>query len=114
MSDQRNLVLAIVLSVAIIMGFQFFYEMPRMREAQQRAEAERAAAASTDAIRPAPGVTAPSGGARGSDHDGAHRPGGRGRGGGARVRIDNGRLHGSVSLKGGGSTTSPSPTTARP
>ena len=41
MSDQRNLILAIVLSVAIIFAFQFFYEMPRMREAQERQAAQQ-------------------------------------------------------------------------
>ncbi|HEX8374529.1 MAG TPA: membrane protein insertase YidC, partial [Geminicoccaceae bacterium] len=105
MSDQRNLVLAIVLSVAIIMGFQFFYEMPRMREAQQRAEAERAAAASTDAIRPAPGVVAPGAPAPPAAPGATATTAPTAQAAEAaeqapRVRIDNGRLHGSVSLKG--------------
>ena len=34
MPDQRNLMLAIALSVAILFGFQFLYEMPR-QEARQ-------------------------------------------------------------------------------
>ena len=42
MSDQRNLIIAIVLSVGIILAFQFFYEMPKMREAQLRQAAENA------------------------------------------------------------------------
>ena len=41
MSDQRNLILAIVLSVAVVFGFQFFYEMPRQKEAQQRQAAQQ-------------------------------------------------------------------------
>ena len=42
MSDQRNLIIAIALSVGIILAFQFFYEMPRhRREAQQRRRRSR-------------------------------------------------------------------------
>ncbi len=91
MSDQRNLILAIVLSVVIILGFQFFYEMPRMREAQERAEAQRAATQTAPAepapVQPpaaVPGASAPA-------PAGPEAP---------RLRIDNGRLHGSISLKG--------------
>jgi YidC/Oxa1 family membrane protein insertase len=94
MSDQRNLILAIVLSVVIILGFQFFYEMPRMREAQQRADAERATATQTAPAEPAPvqppGVI-PGTPAAPVATAGAEPP---------RLRIDNGRIHGTVSLKG--------------
>ena len=31
MPEQRNLILAIVLSVTIIIAFQYFYELPRMK-----------------------------------------------------------------------------------
>ncbi len=34
MSDQRNLILAIVISLAILLGFQFFYEIPRQGDEQ--------------------------------------------------------------------------------
>ncbi len=37
MPDQKNLVIAIVLSLVILLGFQYFYELPRMR-AQQEAQ----------------------------------------------------------------------------
>ena len=91
MSDQRNLILAIVLSVVIILGFQFFYEMPRMREAQERAEAQRATTQTAPA-EPAP-VQPPAAvpGASAPVPAGPEAP---------RLRIDNGRLHGSISLKG--------------
>jgi len=36
MSDQKNLIIAVALSIAVIMGFQFFYEMPRMEAEQAR------------------------------------------------------------------------------
>ena len=35
MPDQRNLILAIVLSVTIIVAFQYFYELPRIKETQR-------------------------------------------------------------------------------
>ena len=41
MNDQRNLIVAIVLSVAIMFGFQFFFEAPR-QEAQKRQQQEMA------------------------------------------------------------------------
>ena len=40
MPEQRNLILAIVLSVTIIIAFQYFYELPRLKEGQ-RQEAQR-------------------------------------------------------------------------
>ena len=96
MSDQRNLIIAIVLSVGIIFAFQFFYEIPKTREAQQR-QAEIAATAQTSPATPAgqaPGVVTP-GGAPGqvtSRADAlAQSP---------RIRIDNGSIHGSIALKG--------------
>src|SRR5688500_13155792 len=98
MSDQRNLILAIVLSVGIILAFQFFYEMPRMRDAQQRQEAERAQTSQT--VKPgetaqAPGVAVP-GAAPGQPTTRAEALARS-----PRVPIDTGRIHGSISLKGG-------------
>jgi len=61
MNDQRNLIVAIVLSVAIMFGFQFFFEGPR-QEAQKRQQqemAEQAKAAEAQAQSAAP--TAPAG-----------------------------------------------------
>ena len=48
--EQRNLLLAIVFSVAVLLGYQFLFEQPRIereRAAQQAAEAERRAAGET-------------------------------------------------------------------
>ena len=68
MTDQKNLIIALVLSFVILMGFQFFYEIPRM-EAEQARQAEIAAqqqpatgtdgAASSTPGVPAVGATAP-------------------------------------------------------
>ncbi|MBI1776814.1 MAG: membrane protein insertase YidC [Proteobacteria bacterium] len=56
MSDQKNLLIAIVLSLAILLGFQFLYEMPRTRQQQalqQQTEATQPGAP------PGTGTTAP-------------------------------------------------------
>ena len=57
MPEQRNLILAIVLSVTIIIGFQYFYEMPRIHEEQRRQAAIEESTGSSIAPTPAP-VTA--------------------------------------------------------
>ncbi len=56
MLDQRNLILAIVLSLAILLGFQFFFVEPQMQQelAQQQA-AEQQAAEQQAAGQPAAG-----------------------------------------------------------
>ncbi|HEX9464977.1 MAG TPA: membrane protein insertase YidC [Alphaproteobacteria bacterium] len=52
--DQKNLIIAIALSIAIVLGFEFFYNLPRI-ERQKALEAERAATqAQTEATAPAP------------------------------------------------------------
>ena len=98
MPEQRNLILAIVLSVTIIIAFQYFYELPRMKDAQrqqaqpteQMTEAPQQQAA-PDAARPAPpGVPASPEVARTQALAGA-----------ARVAIANGALEGSLALTGG-------------
>ncbi len=97
MSDQRNLILAIALSVAVILGFQFFYEMPRQREAQLRQAAQQTEQSQPSSTAPAAPGSAPSAATTGvgqpltrSDAL-AVSP---------RVRIDNGAIHGSIALKG--------------
>jgi outer membrane receptor protein involved in Fe transport len=64
--EQKNLILAIVLSLAILFGFQFFYETPRLRqqqEAQQAAlraqQTEQLAQGGTAGLPAAPGGTTP-------------------------------------------------------
>ena len=100
MSDQRNLIIAIALSVAVIFAFQFFYEMPRMREAQERAAAQQtepgAQTVTPAAPGEAPGVAVPgaTGGGRTLSRADALADS-------PRIRIDNGAIHGSIALKGG-------------
>ena len=61
--DQKNLIVAIVLSIVIVLGFEFFYNLPRLeREKAQKAQ-EAAKQATTEVMTPAPampGSTAPS------------------------------------------------------
>lgn len=105
MSDQRNLILAVVVSICIILGFQFFYEIPRLREEQARLEQIEAATEEVGDVAPVPAgsATLP---LPGQDIDRDTQTGGIAErntitGETPRLQIDNGRLHGSLSLKGG-------------
>ena len=98
MPEQRNLILAIVLSVTIIIAFQYFYELPRIKEAQ-RQEAQRTeqmaetapAEAAPEAVAPAPpGAPAATEVARTQALATTER-----------VAIENARLEGSLALTGG-------------
>ncbi len=118
MSEQKNLLIAIVISVAILVLFQVFYEIPRMRQQQAEWERQQAlteqshdetgAAVAPDRLLPEPGVGTPTA---------PTRPGGiPGMGTGAdagmatqvateltdggRLEIITPRLHGSLALRG--------------
>ncbi len=98
MTDQKNLVLAIAISLAILLGFQFFYEVPRQKAelARQQEQAEKAAtnpAATPDGTARIPGQPAlpPVSSVRERADVLAEGP---------RVRIEGKRLSGSISLKG--------------
>ncbi len=107
--EQRNIIIAAVISIAIIFAFQFFYEMPRMQQQQEQMARQQPAT-------PAPGQTAP-----GEIAPGQASPDGSGpslapaapemavpafveRGtaiaASDRVKIESPRLAGSISLKG--------------
>ena len=106
MPDQKNLILAIVLSVAILGAFQFFYEAPRLeREAAQRQAAQQQAESQVPA---APGgVQAPSAGAPVTVPGATATPTGTGLSRAdvlaqsPRVQIESERLSGSIALTGG-------------
>jgi YidC/Oxa1 family membrane protein insertase len=99
MPEQRNLILAIVLSVTIIIAFQYFYEMPRLRQAEQRQQEttqqsqtpEEAARAPAGGVQPMPGGAAPAAEARRAQVVAE----------GERLPFDNGRVKGSIALTGG-------------
>lgn len=92
MTDHKNLILAIVVSVLIILAFQFFYEIPRMQEAREHLEATRATeeqmemlpAPLVDPVTGTPATIAPA----------------RQIAEGQRLPIHGLRLHGSVGLTG--------------
>src|SRR5258708_37522413 len=100
--EQRNLLLAIVVSVGILIGFQYLFEKlrppPPVTPAvpTQTAPASNTAAPGTAApgapgtVAPATGAAAP--GAETREQAIAEQP---------RVRINTPRLHGSVALTGG-------------
>jgi YidC/Oxa1 family membrane protein insertase len=104
--DQRNLIIAVVLSIAVMLGWQFFYAGPQMKVQQERAqrerlEAQKAAEAGKSAETPAgtqaPAATAPSQGVQAALA--ATRDEALGRA--TRLPIDTPSLKGSISLKGG-------------
>jgi YidC/Oxa1 family membrane protein insertase len=107
--DQKNTIIAVILSVAIIFGFQFFYEIPRQKEAQERNQ-QLAATEQSTAPQPSAGGTA------GSTVGGqaAPAPGTAGESGAVsgqsleelvaadpRVEIKSPRVTGSIRLRGG-------------
>jgi YidC/Oxa1 family membrane protein insertase len=105
MPEQRNLILAIVLSVTIILAFQYFYELPRVKESQrQQAQRTEQTTPATSAEH-APGATvtpAP----QGAVTSGAETvPAGQTRteilDSTPRISIENPRLRGSLDLTGG-------------
>src|SRR5713101_8351524 len=99
--EQRNLLLAIVLSVGILIGFQYLFEKIRPVPPPAPTPATATAAAPST---PAPGVAAPVPGvATPTPTPTAPRPETREAAiaGEKRVHIDTPRLHGSIALNGG-------------
>jgi YidC/Oxa1 family membrane protein insertase len=109
MTDQKNTIIAILLSVIILIAWQYFYSGPQVekqKQAQQTAQQQQAqteAQSQTPGTAPVPGTqatpgTAPAPGAP------AMRPGTASRdsviAGSQRIQIDTPRLRGSIALKG--------------
>src|SRR5258706_2196405 len=99
--EQRNLLLAIVVSVGILIGFQYLFEKLRPPPVTPAVPTQTAPAPNTTApgtaapgapgtVAPATGAAAP--GAETREQAIAEQP---------RVRINTPRLHGSVALTGG-------------
>jgi YidC/Oxa1 family membrane protein insertase len=98
MPEQRNLILAIVLSVTIIIAFQYFYELPRIKDAQrqqaQRTEQMAETApdeAAPEAVAPAPPGAPPAAETARTQALATTE----------RVAIENPRVEGSLALTGG-------------
>lgn len=107
--DQRNLLIAVALSMAVMLGWQVFYAGPQIKAQQEKAqreriaqqEAEKAAGGSPAATPAAPGATVPA--ARPAQPISALPTGTRTEALAktARVPIETPSLTGSIALKGG-------------
>jgi YidC/Oxa1 family membrane protein insertase len=103
MNDNRNVILAIVLSMAVLFGWQFFVAGPQLERAQQQAQIAAQQAQSEAALATptspaataagAPGAVAPDGNPVYADRDAALAANGR-------VTINTEDLEGSINLVG--------------
>jgi YidC/Oxa1 family membrane protein insertase len=107
-TDKKNMIIAIAISAAIIFGWQFFYEMPRLekqRAAQQAAMIEQAAsgnAVATQAPTTAPVTGAPATTSAPGDASVSQQlPRADALAQSPRLAIDSPKLTGSIALKGG-------------
>jgi YidC/Oxa1 family membrane protein insertase len=113
MTDNRNTILAVILSGLVLIAWQYFYNVPQMEK--QRAEAQKQAELAKPTPQTAPGSTAPGGTAPGSTTPSpaattpaANQPVATGPvvsreaaiEATPRVKIDSPRVSGSISLKG--------------
>lgn len=97
MTDQKNLILTIVISIAILFGFHYFYERPRQLAAQaeaQRQQALQAEQVPTMTPGATPGIGADAGAPAVRDRAAVVAET-------ARVTIATPSLHGSINLRGG-------------
>ena len=109
MPEQRNLILAIVLSVTIIIAFQYFYELPRIQEEQRRQAAIEESTGGSVSPTPAPSRTGQTDSATGTTAAPGSvptdQPGLVSRddvlSSNERITIENGRLTGSFGVTGG-------------
>lgn len=99
MTDQKNLILTIVISVAILFGFHFFYERPRQQAAMAEAQRQQALQVEQDQT---PGTLPQAGTVPGAAASaGAPRERAELLAESGRVRINSASLHGSINLRGG-------------
>ena len=106
MTDQKNTIIAILLSVIVLIGWQYFFTGPQMEKqkaAQEAQQQQSQTQTQTPGVAPAPGTqtapgTAPAPGVP------TTRPGAAPResvlAGSPRIQIDTPRLRGSIALKG--------------
>ena len=104
MSDQKNLIIAIALSVAILFGFQYFYEAPRIEQARQAQQTTQTSASAPQPGAPPKPGEAPAAGPAAPGGPAAAKPAVSREAAIAqapRLKIDSRRLHGSIALSGG-------------
>lgn len=92
--EQKNLILAIVLSVAVLLGWNYFVEAPKMRQQQQLAQQQAEQASKQAAVTGSPATVPSEPTAPKLDRPAALAQS-------PRLVIDSARLKGSIALKGG-------------
>jgi YidC/Oxa1 family membrane protein insertase len=98
MPEQRNLILAIVLSVTIIIAFQYLYELPRIKEAQRQQPQHTEQMTESAPEQAAPGVVTPAPPGAPVSPEVART---QALATTERVAIENGSVEGSLALTGG-------------
>src|SRR5450755_3752993 len=102
MTDNRNTILAVILSGLVLIAWQYFYNVPAM-------EKQRAAQQSSELVKPAAGTTTtPQAGAPAANAPAANQPASTAPvvdrdsaiAASPRIKIDTPRLVGSIALKG--------------
>ncbi len=105
MSDNRNMILAVVLSLAILLGWQYFFGIPQAEQqaAQQQEQAQAQKAASASGSAPTPAPAGPDGVPQAGQGvaPGVAMTRAQALATSPRVAIKTERLNGSISLKGG-------------
>src|ERR1700760_3564001 len=109
MSDNRNTILAVILSGLVLIGWQYFYNIPQMEKQRVAQQAQQAQTQTTtpaqnagNSTTPQAGTPAPSANAPANVQGGSAAPVSRETAipSAPRVKIDSPRLTGSISLKG--------------
>src|SRR6476661_4563836 len=109
MTDNRNTILAVILSGLVLIGWQYFYNMPQMEKqrAAQQAQSEQAKPAAQSGSTTTPATPAQPGAAPAPSAPAINQPAATGPvsrdtaiAAAPRVKIDTPRLSGSISLKG--------------
>ncbi|MEH2524985.1 MULTISPECIES: membrane protein insertase YidC [unclassified Bradyrhizobium] len=106
MTDNRNTILAVILSGLVLIAWQYFYNMPQME--RQRAQSQTQAEINKPAPQATPGSTTPQPGSAPSATAPAGQPGGAAPvvsrdaaiAASPRIKIETPRISGSISLKG--------------
>src|SRR3954469_4426352 len=106
MTDNRNTILAVILSGLVLIAWQYFYNVPQMERQralqQTQAELTKPAAQATPGTTPQPNTPAPSANAPAANQPASAAPIARDAAVAAapRIKISTPRLSGSISLKG--------------
>ena len=109
MTDNRNTILAVVLSGLVLLGWQYFFNIPQMEKQRAQSQMHSQLANPTTPTGAAPGITTPQTGAAPSPTTpAANQPASAAPavsresaiGAGPRIKIETPRLSGSIALKG--------------